>query len=108
MEKKPPRTRVSHRQVSLRLSRDLIEELRIESIQKGITFAHLLRSILQDRQLRGSKLEEARELIRRTRSEVKGLRWELALLAEVLLIHAANMPKEEVRDWVKQTFGKEV
>ena len=93
--------------MTIRLSRGLIDDLNADARQKGITVTDVIRSTLEERQLRGAKLDETREVVLQLRAELKRFRRELALSTEVLLSYGGKTPSDEAREWVSNTFGRE-
>ena len=100
-------TKRGTRKVTIRLSRDLVEELITEGEERGVTVTQIVREVLEERLLRGIKLEETRLIVRELRDEVKRFRREFALSTEVLLSYGGKTPAEEAREWVSRTLGRE-
>ena len=93
------------RKLTIRLGRDVIEDLEAEGREKAVTVTEVIRKVIEDYWARAAKLDALRNVMKQVDADVNRLRHELALATDVLLSFGGRLSREDAREWVNQNFG---
>jgi RNA polymerase-interacting CarD/CdnL/TRCF family regulator len=90
--------------LAVRLDAEVFNNLLVESTSRQITVSDIVRELINKHQQKGMQAEEDQDELRLLRGDVRTMRKELGLVAEIILLHALKIPKDQAREWVVKTF----
>jgi hypothetical protein len=90
--------------LGVKMDPEAFENLLVESAVRKLTVSELVRELITNHQNQGAQSEGLKEQVRKLREEVRTMQKELGLVAEIILLHALKIPKDQAREWVVKTF----